>query len=133
MVLLPSIVGISLVQHVYYVLSALVYVDGQPVEGRKLPANTRKNWLIRLLLLGGILTSVTLGYGAFYILEGTDLAHVKTLEYLVIVLPIQVNLGLLFGSAIQFKVEQRAAKKQAKLGDAEAVRYPEEKQALLEA
>jgi len=132
MILLPACVGLSLVKHIYYVLSALVYVDGHAVEGRKLPANTRKNWLIRLLLLGGIFTSIALGRGAFYILGEMDLAHVKPVEYLVIVLPIQINLGLLFASAIQFKVEQRAVRKQTKIRDAEAVKYPGEKQSLIE-
>lgn len=133
MILLPACVALGLVQHAYYAISALIYVDGHPIEGRKLPANTRKNWLVRLLLVSGIVTVMGLGKGAFYILGELELAHVKPIEYLVIVLPIQINLGLLLGSAIQFKTEQRAAKKQARIRDAEAVQYPEEKQALLEA
>jgi len=65
------------------------------------------------------------------ILERFDLAHVKPLEYLIIVLPIQVNIGILMGSGVQFKAEQRANKKMAaRKVDAE-VATVDEKQALL--
>ena len=71
------------------------------------------------------------GKVAFYILEQMDLAHVKPLEYCIIVLPIQVNLGILLGSAIQFKAEQRRAKKLASRKVDAEVGDVCEKQALL--
>lgn len=69
------------------------------------------------------------------ILEQMDLAHVKPLEYMVIVLPIQLNLGLLLGSAIQFKAEQRQNRKVAamKAVDAEAAVIDEKQRLLVEA
>jgi hypothetical protein len=89
----------------------------------------------------GILISTSAGYGAFQILADLDLAHVKTLEYAVIVVPVQINLGILFGTLVQYRVEKRIAKKQL-LGRIVAENAPEpepvavtasdEKEALLE-
>ncbi|KAL2413622.1 hypothetical protein ABEF95_003827 [Exophiala dermatitidis] len=112
LLLLPACILVHLVTYVYYALETFVYVDHRTIGSRKLPKNTRKNWLVRLLLLVGVLISTTGGYGAFQILADMDLAHVKPLEYAIIVLPVQINLGILFGTLMQFKMEKRIVRKQ---------------------
>lgn len=74
---------------------------------------------------------MAIGKISFYILEQTDLARVKPLEYCIIVLPIQVNLGILMGSAIQYKAEQRQMKRLAAKKDDTEAGSVDEKQALL--
>lgn len=135
MILLPFTISICLAQHVFYTFMTFIYVDEREVGSYKLPKNTRKNWFVRLLLLGGVFTSLAIGYGAFHILDMTDLAHVKKLEYLIIVVPIQINFGILLGSGVQYKVEQRNARKQqiARACQTEAAISVDEKQALLQA
>jgi len=54
-----------------------------------------------------------------------DLAHVKTYEYAVMVIPIQINLGIMIGSKMQMKMEKRIAMKEA------TKETTEEEQALL--
>ena len=63
-------------------------------------------------MLVGIAMTTSLGYGAFQILAQADLAHVKCLEYCLIVVPVQINLGILLGSVMQFRMERRLARKQ---------------------
>ncbi|EXJ88218.1 hypothetical protein A1O1_05148 [Capronia coronata CBS 617.96] len=116
MVLLPASIGISLATYAYYTIQTLIYVDRRTIGSRKLPKNTRENWMVRLFLLLGILISTSFGYGAFQILADMDLAHVKTLEYAIIVVPVQINLGILFGTLVQFKMEKRMIKKQMAKG-----------------
>ncbi|KAK5071119.1 hypothetical protein LTS08_000245 [Lithohypha guttulata] len=135
-VLLPAVVGMSLLQHIYHVISTFIYVDARPVDSttktpRSASLNSKKNWAIRAILLLGVITSIVCGKAMFTVLEGYDLARVKPVEYLVLVLPIQVNFGLLMGSAVQFKAEQRAARKMAvrKVVDTEAA--ADEKERLL--
>ena len=53
------------------------------------------------------------GWYAFQILEQMGLAKVKMHEYAVIIAPIQVNIGILFGTLGQYKMEKRIAKKEA--------------------
>ena len=61
----------------------------------------------------GIAISIGLGYGAFTVLEMVELARVKTFEYVAIVVPVQVNIGLMFATRVQRKMEKRAAMKAA--------------------
>jgi hypothetical protein len=134
MILLPFCVGVSLVEHFYYTVCAFIYVDSRKIGSKTLPANTRKNWMVRLFFLIGIAISTSTGYGAFQILATMDLAHVKPIEYAVVVIPFQVNFGVFLGTIMQFRMEKRIARKEAmKLV---AVKYEEatvdEKQALLD-
>jgi hypothetical protein len=112
MVLLPLAIGLHLMGYVYYVLHTFVYVENRNVGSRKFPKNTRKNWAVRAFMLAGVAITTSLGYGAFQILDNVDLAHVKQLEYAIIVVPVQINLGILLGTAMQFRMEMRMARKQ---------------------
>lgn len=134
MVLLPVSIGMTLVTYVFYGISALVYVDSRPKNSKKLPKNTRKNWLVRLYMLVGIAISTSLGHGALNILANYDLAHVKTYEYALIVVPVQINLGILLGTVMQFKMEKRLARKQQafKIETETVSATAEEKAALLQ-
>jgi len=138
MILLPACVGLSLIQHMYHTISVFVYVDARPVGPRiesTQSLNSRRNWATRALLFSGVCTSMAIGKVSFVILEQLDLAHVKPLEYMIIVLPIQVNMGILLGSLVQFKAEQRRIKKMAaqKAVDAEAAIVDEKQSLLIEA
>lgn len=134
MLLLPFTIGLCLVQHLYYTVCAFIYVDSRQVGSRKFPANTRKNWLVRFLFLVGIAISTSSGYGAFQILARMDLAHVKPIEYAVVVIPFQINFGVFLGTIMQFRMEKRIARKQAiKLEAAKNEQATvDEKQALLD-
>lgn len=128
-------IAVALLEYVIHTVRTFIYVEGRPVDDTvKYPykLNTRKNWGIRALLFAGVCASLAIGFMFVNILEAFDLAHVKTLEYCVIVLPIQVNLGVILGSAIQFKAEQRQIRKMAagKKIDAE-IGAADEKQVLL--
>ncbi|KAK5092179.1 hypothetical protein LTR70_005834 [Exophiala xenobiotica] len=138
MILLPACVGLSLIQHMYHTISVFVYVDARPVSPKiksTQSLNSRRNWATRALLFSGVCTSMAIGKVSFVILEQLDLAHVKPLEYMIIVLPIQVNMGILLGSLVQFKAEQRRIKKMAaqKAVDAEAAIVDEKQSLLIEA
>jgi len=113
MFLLPVSIAISLVTYFYYLVQTFIHVDSRPVGSNKYPKNTRKNWLVRFFMLLGIAISTSCGYGTFQILAATDLAHVKPLEYAVIVAPVQINIGILLGTLMQFKMEKRIKRKQA--------------------
>jgi len=134
LVLLPLAIGISLAGHVYYTLQTFIYVDSRPFGSMRLPKNTRKNWLVRFFMLLGVVLSTTFGYGAFQILADMDLAHVKKLEYAIIVVPVQVNLGILYGTLLQFRMEKMIAKRQALKFESVKVEegMADEKAALLE-
>jgi len=125
MISLPFCAALSGLVYVWYLVEVFVYVDSQVVGSRKLPKNNKKNWMARLLLLCGVAISLTAGYGAFQIWESMDLAHVKTYEYAVMVIPIQINLGIMIGSKMQMKMEKRIAMKEA------TKETTEEEQALL--
>ena len=112
MILLPIGMGISLVTYVYYVFHTFIYVEDRTFGSRKLPKNTRKNWAVRAFMLFGIAITTSLGYGAFQTLENMDLARVKTLEYAIVVVPVQINLGVLLGTVMQFRMERRMARRQ---------------------
>lgn len=113
MITLPFCAAMSGVVYLKYLVEVFIYVDSQIVGSRKFPKNNKKNWTARLLLLCGIAISVTAGYGAFQIWESMDLAHVKAYEYAVIVVPVQINLGIMIGSKMQMKMEKRIAMKEA--------------------
>ena len=113
MITLPLCAAISGLVYLRYLVEVFIYVDSQVVGSRKFPKNNKKNWTARLLLLCGIAISVSAGYGAFQIWEVMDLAHVKAYEYAVIVVPIQINLGIMIGSKMQMKMEKRIAMKEA--------------------
>jgi hypothetical protein len=113
MFLLPFAAGVCLVHHIYLTICTFIYVDNRKVGSKKFPANTRKNWIVRALFLLGIAISTSTGYGAFQILAATDLAHVKPIEYAIIVVPFQINFGIFLGTIMQFKMEKRMARKQA--------------------
>ena len=135
LLLLPVTIGISLVTHLYYLIQTFIYVDSRPVGSRKFPKNTRKNWMVRLFFLIGIAISTSTGYGAFQILADMDLAHVKPIEYAIIVVPFQINFGVFLGTLMQFRMEKRLARKQAmKLESVklEQAYQSDEKAALLE-
>ncbi len=123
MISLPFCAALSGLVYIWYLVEVFVYVDSQVVGTRKLPKNSKKNWLARLLLLCGVSISLTAGYGAFQIWESYDLAHVKTIEYAVMVIPTQLNFGIMLGSRMQMKMEKRIAMK-------EAIKNTEEDQAL---
>ncbi|KAI1627457.1 hypothetical protein EDD37DRAFT_606269 [Exophiala viscosa] len=135
MVLLPLSIGLTLITYVFYGISALVYVDSRPKNSMRLPKNTRKNWLVRLYMLVGIAMTTSLGYSAFNILANFDLAHVKTYEYVIIVVPVQINLGILLGTVMQFKMDKRLARKEQAFKKVEteiSTAAADEKAALLE-
>ena len=135
LVLLPLSIGLTLITYIFYGISALVYVDSRPKNSMRLPKNTRKNWLVRLYMLIGIAVTTSLGYSAFNILANFDLAHVKTYEYAIIVVPVQINLGILLGTVMQFKMEKRLARKEQAFKKVESeisTSATEEKAALLE-
>lgn len=113
MISLPFCAALSGLVYIWYLVEVFIYVDSQVVGSRKLPKNNRKNWMARLLLLCGVGISLVAGYGAFQIWEVMDLAHVKTYEYAVMVVPIQINLGIMIGSKMQMKMEKRIAMKEA--------------------
>lgn len=132
---------INLGTYIYHLINTFIYVGPRPhpsnsstsVPSPSPSLNTRKAWGIRALLFSGVCTSLALGHCIFTVLEATDLARVKTLEYWIVVVPIQVNIGVLLGSAVQFRAEKRAVRKMGlKRGDAEAVVVVEEKERLIE-
>lgn len=113
MITLPFCAAVSGLFYLRYLVEVFIYVDSQVVGSRKVPKNNKQNWITRLLLLCGIAISLTTGYGAFWIWEAMDLAHVKLYEYAVIVVPVQINLGIMIGSKMQMRMEKRIAMKEA--------------------
>ena len=61
-----------------------------------------------------IAISISLGYGAFSVLEMMELARVKTFEYVAIVVPVQINIGMSIATVAQMKMEKTAAIKAAR-------------------
>ena len=127
MVLLPLSIGVALVTYVACVLHTFVYVDSRPFASKKFPKNTRRNWAVRAFMLLGIAATTCLGYGVLRILAELDLAQVKILEYAIIVVPFQINLGIFLGSLMQLRMEKRIARK-----NAAALQAPTAEQAVLE-
>lgn len=111
MLWLPFCTAISAIFYIIVLLEALVYVDERRTRFWQLPKNDRKTWVGRGLLFLGITLSTGFGYGAFEILAMTDLAHVKAFEYAMIVVPVQINFGLMIGAMMQKRIEKRAAMK----------------------
>ena len=124
-ILIPLCIGIALVEHIYYTISAFYHVDGRPVDPEVKSSqslNTCRHWMMRLLLFGGVCSSIMIGQGLLNILKEFDLANVKPIEYWVVVLPVQINFGILLGSVAQYRVERRCVAKHAahRSSDAEA-------------
>ncbi|KAK5200909.1 hypothetical protein LTR96_011977, partial [Exophiala xenobiotica] len=113
LVILPISIGIGILTYAYHTICPLIYVESRPRDNKRLPINTRKNWLIRLPMLLGIAVSTAGGRGAFKILATWNLAHVKPIEYAIIVVPVQISLGMFLGTIAQFKMEKRLARKEA--------------------
>lgn len=105
-------IALSLAQHVYYTLQTLIHVDRAGPLFRK-PANDRKTWAARLLIVAGVGFAQVFGFYAFAVLEANKLAKVKTTEYCIIVVPILINIGCVLGGVMQWKMERRIAKKEA--------------------
>ena len=110
--ILPVAIALSLIQHAYFTLLTLIHPDKAGALFRK-PANDRKTWAARLLLIAGVGFTLLFGYYAFEILEASKLARVKQIEYCLIVVPIQINFGFVLGGVMQWKMERRIAKKEA--------------------
>ncbi|RMZ84520.1 hypothetical protein DV737_g1125, partial [Chaetothyriales sp. CBS 132003] len=136
LILLPLTVGLCLTHYIYYTIHTFIYVDSRPRGSCALPKNSKKNWLTRLLLLMGVAFSISFGYYALQVLDEMELARVKSIEYYTIVLPVQVNIGVLIGSAFQYKIEKRMQRKEALKAAAPATTLEEgnlnEKTALLD-
>lgn len=132
--ILPLGIVLSLLIHAYYTIHTLVHLDSSGPLFR-MPSNNRKSHAARLLLIAGIGISLVTGYYAFAVLESSGLARVKDLEYMVIVVPVQINIGMVLGTVMQWKMEKRILKKQAR--KEEAMKMEEgtndEKTALMDA
>ncbi|RMD39965.1 hypothetical protein DV735_g5183, partial [Chaetothyriales sp. CBS 134920] len=113
LIVLPLIVDICLVQYIFYTIHTFVYIDSRPKGSWKLPKNSKKNWFNRLLLVAGVAFSTAFGFYAIAVLGQMGLATVKPAEYFAIALPVQVNIGVLIGSAFQYKIEKRMQRKEA--------------------
>jgi hypothetical protein len=111
MAILPLGIVLSLAQYVYYMLLNVVHPNSSGPLFRK-PANDHTAWAARILMFCGVKLALVFGYAAFEILEQSGLARVKTVEYLIIVVPIQINIGMILGGVMQWKMEQRILKKQ---------------------
>jgi hypothetical protein len=114
MLWLPFCTAISALFYVIVLFEALVYVDERRTRFFQLPKNTKQIWKSRALMITGIAVSIGLGYGAFTVLEMMELARVKTFEYAAIVVPVQINMGMMFATRAQRKMEKRAAMKAAR-------------------
>ncbi|KIV89740.1 hypothetical protein PV10_07120 [Exophiala mesophila] len=132
MYLIPFTIGIALVQHLFYIVSCFIYVDSRAKKSCAFPPNTRKNWIVRGLFLLGIAISTISGYFIFKMLAAQDLAHVKDIEYYIIVVPFQINFGIFLGTIMQFRMEKIAARRAAKAARAEFNASYSEKQRLLD-
>jgi hypothetical protein len=114
MIWLPFCTAVSALLYVVILFEAFVYVDERRTRFFQIPKNTKQAWKSRALMVLGIAVFVTLGYGAFSVLEMMELARVKTFEYAAIVVPVQINMGLMFATMVQRKMEKRAAMKAAR-------------------
>ena|SRR2546421_6276034 len=114
MIWLPFCTAISALFYVIQLLQVLVYVDERRTRFFQLPKNTKQVWKSRGLMVMGIAISIGLGYGAFTVLEMMELAKVKNFEYVAIVVPVQINIGLMLATRVQRKMEKRAAMKAAR-------------------
>lgn len=114
MVWLPICTAISAASYVLFLIDALVYVDERRTRFFQLPKNTKQIWKSRVLMVTFIAISISLGYGAFSVLEMMELARVKTFEYVAIVVPVQINIGMSIATVAQMKMEKTAAIKAAR-------------------
>ena len=114
MLWLPICTAVSALFYVIVLIDALVYVDERRTRFFQLPKNTKQIWKSRALMVTFIAISIGLGYGAFSVLEMTELARVKTFEYVAIVVPVQINIGMSFATLAQMKMEKTAAIKAAR-------------------
>ena len=113
MVILPISIGVCLASYFVSLTQVFVYVDARPVDSKRVPKNSKKNWIARLLLVLGVAISFGLVTGvALPVLAHVDLARVKQMEYYVILIPIQINLGVLMGTRFQGRMERRIKAKQ---------------------
>jgi hypothetical protein len=113
MIWLPFCTAISALFYLLVLFDAFVYVDERRTRFFQLPKNTKRVWKSRALMVLGIAVFVGL-YGAFSVLEMMELARVKAGEYAAIVVPIEINMGLMFATRVQMKMEKRAAMKAAR-------------------
>jgi len=114
MVLLPFCIAACALFYAVVLIETLVYVDERRTRFFELPKNTKQIWKRRALMVTFIAISIGLGYGAFSVLEMTDLARVKTFEYVAILVPVQINIGMILATVAQRKMEKTAAIKAAR-------------------
>ena len=91
--------------------------------------------MVRSFFVFGIAFTLSFGYYVFNLLEAMQLARVKPIEYYAIVMPVQVNLGILIGTILQSRMEKRIAQKEALRAAAAKAEegQADEKEALLDA
>src|SRR5271163_317292 len=114
MLWLPFCTAICALFYVVVLIDALVYVDERRTRFFQFPKNTKQVWKNRALMVTFIAISISLGYGAFSVLEMTELARVKTFEYVAMVMPVQINIGMMLATVAQRKMEKTAAIKAAR-------------------
>ncbi len=68
----------------------------------------RMSWRERFFLVAFAIAGVVIGSGALHSLEVVEMARVKTLEYVLVIVPAQVLMGLKLASKVQWKRERRA-------------------------
>jgi hypothetical protein len=114
MLWLPFCTAICALFYAIVLINVLVYVDERRSGFFQLPKNTKQSWKSRALIVTFIAISIGLGYGAFSVLEMAELARVKTFEYVAIVVPVQINIGIILATVAQRKMEKTAAIKAAR-------------------
>lgn len=134
MILLPLTVGLCLARYAYHLVHIFLYVDSAPATSRKVQVHKR-SWVVRSFFVFGIAFTLSFGYYVFNLLEAMQLARVKPIEYYAIVMPVQVNLGILIGTILQSRMEKRIAQKEALRAAAAKAEegQADEKEALLDA
>ena len=111
MPLVNFFVGVFLAFYILTLAKILIYVEARPVGNMKIPSDSRNIWLERAKLVFSVTFVFMLVTGVVLpVLEYVKLAHVKQIEYYIILCPIQINLGLLLGSTLQRREYKRAAK-----------------------
>ena len=73
--------------------------------------------------------AINLGYWILHILAEMELVRVKDYEYYLCIIPIQINIGLMFGTKFQMRMEKKLAAREAKVAATTTI---DEKMPLIE-
>jgi hypothetical protein len=95
-----------------HTIRAFHSVEPRVFDSTAFAANIREDWPVGVLFGAAIAMTTLVGYGACRVLAQMDLAHIKSIEYVTVVIPLQFGVGVHLGTILQSRIGSLDARHQ---------------------